>query len=285
MNNCVHARTLTLKSAPLRPDDRAQLSGKPENVAKKAAKDKIIEIYNMVFERGLVASDEDREAVRLAKELEAKAKLETERAAQQAAQAAQESVARLPIEVEAGVFEDPSSKKYMLNLTKKQKGARKAYKGQVVRLNYTMRGEDGTIYDSTTDADFVRNKNAAQSNLTKSGKVSERGAALQFKIGANQVIRGWDECVKEMAQGECASVTIEPEWAYGSKGSLNQTTGGKLNPVWPYLHSGVCALLCLCLSLSLSLSFSPYLSLYLVLTLSLSVPCTLRTPRIHMHGR
>ena len=52
MNNCVHARTLTLKSAPLRPDDRAQLSGKPENVAKKAAKDKIIEIYNMVFERG-----------------------------------------------------------------------------------------------------------------------------------------------------------------------------------------------------------------------------------------
>jgi hypothetical protein len=37
-------------------------------------------------------------------------------------------------------------------------------------------------------------------------------------------------------QGECASVIVQPQWAYGTKGSLHQKTGGKLNPVWPYLH-------------------------------------------------
>ena len=39
-------------------------------------KDKIIALYNEVFDKGQVATEEDREAARLAKELEQKAKLD-----------------------------------------------------------------------------------------------------------------------------------------------------------------------------------------------------------------
>lgn len=42
-----------------------------------------------------------------------------------------EQVARLPIEIEAGVFEDPDTKMYTINITKKNKEGRKAMKGQV----------------------------------------------------------------------------------------------------------------------------------------------------------
>jgi hypothetical protein len=68
----------------------------------------------------------------LAKELEQKAKLEEEKKAKAQAEGA-EKVARLPIEVEAGVFEDPDTKMYTINITKKNKTGMKARKGQVFR--------------------------------------------------------------------------------------------------------------------------------------------------------
>ena len=52
----------------------------------------------------------------MAKELEQKAKLEEEKKAKAQAEGA-EKVARLPIEVEAGVFEDPDTKMYTINIT------------------------------------------------------------------------------------------------------------------------------------------------------------------------
>ena len=33
-----------------------------------------------------------------------------------------------------------------------------------------------------------------------------------------KLIRGWDEALLTMSVGEKATVTIEPEWAYGAKG-------------------------------------------------------------------
>ena len=67
----------------------------------------------------------------MAKELEQKAKLEEEKKAKAEAEAAQDQVTRLPIEIEAGVFEDPNTKMYTINITKKNKSGMKAYKGQV----------------------------------------------------------------------------------------------------------------------------------------------------------
>jgi len=50
--------------AHTQPNKHTQLSGKPDNVAKKASKEKVIDLYNKVFDEGLVASEEDREAAR-----------------------------------------------------------------------------------------------------------------------------------------------------------------------------------------------------------------------------
>ena len=42
---------------------------------------------------------------------------------------------------------------------------------------------------------------------------------FSFKIGVGQVIKGWDEGVATMSLGEVATLTISPEYGYGSRGS------------------------------------------------------------------
>eukprot|EP00802_Teleaulax_amphioxeia_P026852 Tamp_28027.p1 GENE.Tamp_28027~~Tamp_28027.p1 ORF type:complete len:229 (-),score=82.88 Tamp_28027:144-779(-) len=176
--------------APLDLLQANSLSGNPANVAKKANKDKIIAVYNEVFDKNLVTSSEDREAARLAQDLEKKAKLEEK--AQATTGPAQEAA-------------DDGPKQYAMNITKRNKDGRKPVKGDKVRVNYTGRLEDGTIFDSTIDEAWL-----------KANK--RKGSALMFKVGSNQVIRGWDEAVRDMATGEKATVTIESAWAYGKKG-------------------------------------------------------------------
>lgn len=79
--------------------------------------------------------------------MEQKAKLEEEKKAKAEAEAA-EKVARLPIEIEAGVFADPDTKMYTINITKKNKTGMKAYKGQV-------RGWAGKKHDSARECELV----------------------------------------------------------------------------------------------------------------------------------
>ena len=48
-----------------------------------------------------------------------------------------------------------------------------------------------------------------------------RGSAIEphaFKLGAGEVIRGWDEGVNGMKVGGRRTLTIPPEMAYGEKG-------------------------------------------------------------------
>ena len=44
-----------------------------------------------------------------------------------------------------------------------------------------------------------------------------RGQPLSFHVGKGQVIRGWDEGLLDMCPGEKRTLTIQPEWAYGSR--------------------------------------------------------------------
>ncbi len=64
--------------------------------------------------------------------------------------------------------------------------------GNTVRVHYTGRLNDGTVFDSSSGRD-----------------------PLEFTLGAGQVIPGFDAAVTGMAVGDTTTVTIEPQDAYG----------------------------------------------------------------------
>ena len=64
--------------------------------------------------------------------------------------------------------------------------------GDTVKVDYTLTLEDGTVYD------------------TSSGK-----EPIEFTIGENKLIPGFEDAVKGMKVGETKTVTIPPEEGYG----------------------------------------------------------------------
>ncbi|KAM3871651.1 peptidyl-prolyl cis-trans isomerase FKBP1A-like [Diretmus argenteus] len=69
-------------------------------------------------------------------------------------------------------------------------------KGQRVVVHYVGSLLDGTKFDSSRD----------------------RGKPFKFKIGYQEVIRGWEEGVAQMSVGQRAKLTCSSDFAYGSKG-------------------------------------------------------------------
>ncbi|XP_064404690.1 peptidyl-prolyl cis-trans isomerase FKBP4-like [Halichondria panicea] len=70
--------------------------------------------------------------------------------------------------------------------------------GDEVSVHYTGRLLTGEVFDSSV----------------------ERGELFKFKLGQNQVIKGWDVGVATMVKGEKCILTCKPDYAYGSTGSL-----------------------------------------------------------------
>ena len=67
-----------------------------------------------------------------------------------------------------------------------------AENGNTVKVHYTGRFEDGTMFDSSSNS-----------------------GPLQFVIGEGRVIPGFEQAVVGMSPGESKSTTIPPEEAYG----------------------------------------------------------------------
>ncbi len=78
-----------------------------------------------------------------------------------------------------------------------------AMAGQTVEVHYTGWLTDGTKFDSSHDRDQT----------------------FRFKLGAGEVISGWDQGVAGMKVGGCRKLTIPPEMGYGERGA-----GGVIPP-------------------------------------------------------
>ncbi|KAB5592283.1 hypothetical protein CTheo_4270 [Ceratobasidium theobromae] len=73
----------------------------------------------------------------------------------------------------------------------------RAKDGDVLRMHYTAIFQaDGKTFDSSR----------------------ERGSPFEFKLGAGQVIRGWDQGLQGMAVGERRKLVLPPAYAYGPRG-------------------------------------------------------------------
>lgn len=69
-----------------------------------------------------------------------------------------------------------------------------AKKGDNVKVHYTGRLDDGTVFDSSQDRD-----------------------PLEFTLGEGQVIPGFEEAVEGMGEGDSKTATVSSENAYGPR--------------------------------------------------------------------
>lgn len=95
------------------------------------------------------------------------------------------------------------------NDTKAGTGA-EARRGQNVRVHYT-----GWLYEPST----------ADHKGKKFDSSRDRNEPFEFRLGAGEVIPGWDEGIAGMKVGGTRTLTIPPQMAYGRSGA-----GGVIPP-------------------------------------------------------
>jgi cyclophilin family peptidyl-prolyl cis-trans isomerase len=71
--------------------------------------------------------------------------------------------------------------------------------GDTIQAHYIGRLANGTEFDNSRN----------------------RGQPLTFPVGVNKVIKGWDEALLDMKEGETRMLLIPPDLAYGSRGAGN----------------------------------------------------------------
>ncbi|RKP12714.1 peptidyl-prolyl cis-trans isomerase FKBP3 [Piptocephalis cylindrospora] len=169
-----------------------KLNGKLATVAKNAKRPALISAYTDLFASGSFREEGEVPVEEMNKASDTKSATADSEADKDATSA------------ETAVPETPKFKKVTL-----RKGDKVNFpkKGDTVSVWYTGCLSNGKVFDS----------------LVESKKKKTR--PLRFKIGAGKVIRGWDEGLRVMSVGEKAKLTIESDWAYGSKGLVEAGIG------------------------------------------------------------
>lgn len=80
----------------------------------------------------------------------------------------------------------------------------KSRKGDSLSMHYTGKLEDGTEFDSSVG----------------------RGTPFVFTLGTGQVIKGWDQGLLNMCEGEKRKLVIPSDLGYGDHGSPPKIPGG-----------------------------------------------------------
>ncbi|XP_058495446.1 peptidyl-prolyl cis-trans isomerase FKBP2 [Solea solea] len=80
----------------------------------------------------------------------------------------------------------------------------KSRKGDVLNMHYTGKLEDGTEFDSSIPRD----------------------RPFTFTLGTGQVIKGWDQGLLGMCEGEKRKLVIPSELGYGDRGAPPKIPGG-----------------------------------------------------------
>ncbi|TKA64543.1 FK506-binding protein 2 [Cryomyces minteri] len=83
-----------------------------------------------------------------------------------------------------------------IKVTQPVECTRKTVAGDKIEIHYR-----GTLQSDGTEFDASYNRNQP----------------LSFHVGKGQVIKGWDQGLLDMCIGEKRTLTIAPEWAYGSR--------------------------------------------------------------------
>ncbi|NVN96033.1 MAG: FKBP-type peptidyl-prolyl cis-trans isomerase [Bacteroidetes bacterium] len=88
----------------------------------------------------------------------------------------------------------------------------KAEKGKKVKVNYTGKLINGTVFDTSVESD------AKKSNTYNPKRPYE---PIEFVLGEGQVIPGWDEGISMMKVGGKAKLVIPSKLGYGERGAGN----------------------------------------------------------------
>ncbi|XP_033735243.1 peptidyl-prolyl cis-trans isomerase FKBP2-like [Pecten maximus] len=87
-----------------------------------------------------------------------------------------------------------------------EKCTMKSKKGDTLSMHYTGKLEDGTEFDSSIP----------------------RGTPFTFTLGANQVIKGWEQGLLGMCEGEKRKLVIPSDLGYGDRGAPPKIPGGSV---------------------------------------------------------
>ncbi|KAH6885947.1 FK506-binding protein 2 [Thelonectria olida] len=96
-----------------------------------------------------------------------------------------------------GLVAAADAEELKVDVTTRVNCERKTQKGDKVSMHYR-----GTLADTGKQFDASY----------------DRGTPLTFKVGAGQVIKGWDQGLLDMCIGEKRTLTIPPSLGYGSRG-------------------------------------------------------------------